>query len=209
MVAFFCQWGCPLALRVDNGEPFGSTRPSTTSELALCLIAFGVEVRANTPASPQQNGKVERQQGTSMRWAEVLQCKTLQEAQHKLDEACLIQRELYPVTRLKSKTRKVTFPQLYQNQRTWNPADFKPQRTYDFLAKKQYVRKVSSNCQITHFGHKARIGSQYKGQSVCLKFNPFTLLWEVFAANGIFIKNLDADYLAPHRIKNMTVYSKN
>jgi hypothetical protein len=198
-----------LALRVDNGEPFGSTRPSTTSELALCLIALGVEVRANSPASPQQNGKVERQQGTSMRWAEVLQCKTLEEAQRKLDEACIIQREQYPVTRLKSKTRKDAFPELYQNQRTWNPTDFKPQRTYDFLAKKQYVRKVSANCQITHFGHKSRIGSQYKGQSVCLKFNPFTLLWEVFAANGNFIKNLDAGYLAPHRIKNMTVYSKN
>jgi hypothetical protein len=209
MAAFFCQWGRPLALRVDNGEPFGSTRPSTTSELALCLIALGVEVRANSPGSPQQNGKVERQQGTSMRWAGVLQCKTLQEAQRKLDEACLIQRELYPVTRLKSKTRQEAFPELYQNQRTWNPTDFNPQRTYDFLAKKQYVRKVSANCQITHFGHKARIGSQYKGQSVCLKFNPFTLLWEVFATNGKFIKNLHAHYLAPHRIKNMTVYSKN
>lgn len=209
MATFFCQWGRPLTLRVDNGEPFGSTRPSTTSELALCLIAFGVEVRANSPASPQQNGKVERQQGTSMRWAEVLQCKTLEEAQRKLDEACFIQREQYPVTRLKGKTRKEAFPELYQNQRTWNPADFKPQRTYDFLGKKQYVRKVSANCQITHFGHKARIGSQYTGQSVCLTFNPFTLLWEVFAANGKFIKNLDADYLAPHKIKNMTVYSKN
>lgn len=194
---------------MDNGEPFGSTRPSTTSELALCLIALGVEVRANSPASPQQNGKVERQQGTSMRWAEVLKCKTLEEAQRKLDEACLVQREQYPVSRLKGKTRKDVFPELYQNQRTWNPADFNPQRTYDFLAKKQYVRKVSANCQITHFGHKARIGSQYRGQSVCLRLNPFTLLWEVFAANGKFIKNLDATYLGSHRIKNMTVFSKN
>ncbi|HPI08070.1 MAG TPA: hypothetical protein PLM41_16880 [Saprospiraceae bacterium] len=209
MATFFCKWGRPLALRVDNGEPFGSTRPSTTSELALCLIAFGVEVRANRPASPQQNGKVERQQGTSMRWAEVLQCKTLEEAQIKLDEACLIQREQYPVTRLKGKTRKEAFPQIYQNQRTWTPADFEPQRTYDFIAKKQYVRKVSANCQITHFGHKSRIGSQYAGQSVCLKLNPFTLAWEVFAANGKFIKAIQAPYLASHRINNMTVYSKN
>lgn len=209
MTAFFRQWGRPLALRVDNGEPFGSTRPSTTSELALCLIAFGVEVRANSPACPQQNGKVERQQGTSMRWAEVLQCKTLEEAQHKLDEVCLIQREQYPVTRLNNKTRKDAFPELYHNHRAWNPADFKPQRTYDFLAKKQYIRKVSANCQITHFGHKSRIGAQYTGQAVCLKFNSFTLAWEVFAANGKFIKTLDAAYLHSQRIRNMTVYSKN
>lgn len=144
-----------------------------------------------------------------MRWAEVLKCKTLEEAQRKLDEACLIQREQYPVTRLKGKTRKEAFPELCQNQRVWDPADFNPQRTYNFLAKKQYVRKVSSNCQITHFGHKARIGSPFKGQPVCLKFNPFTLLWEVFEANGKFIKNLGAAYLDSHRIKNMTVFSKN
>lgn len=198
-----------MRLRVDNGEPFGSTRPSITSELALCLIAYGVQVHTNRPANPQQNGKVERQQGTSMRWAEILRCKSLQEAQRKLDEACLIQREQYPVTRLMNKTRKETFPELYQNHRKWNEQYFDAQRTYDFLAKKQFVRKISANGQVTHFGHKARIGSHYKGQSVCLKFNPFLLVWEVFAANGKFIKTLQAPYLAPHRIKNMTVYSKN
>lgn len=194
---------------MDNGEPFGSPRPSTTSELALCLTAFGVAVRSNPPASPQQNGKVERQQGTSMRWAEVLKCQTVEEAQQKLDEACRIQREQYPVTRLKGKTRKEAFPELFQNPRAWNPSDFDPQRTYDLLGKKQYVRKVSSNGQTTHFGHKSTIGSEYKGQSVCLKLDPFTLKWEVFAANGKFIKHLDAPYLSASRVKNMTVYSMN
>jgi len=53
------------------------------------------------------------------------------------------------------------------------------------------------------------VGAQVKGQSVCLKFDAFMLQWEVYAANGQFIKSLQAPYLAPSRIKNMTVYSKN
>lgn len=91
----------------------------------------------------------------------------------------------------------------------WDPSDFDPQRVYDFLSKKQYVRKVSGNAQVTHFGHKHRIGAEFTGQHVCLKFDAFTLKWLVYAANGKFIKTLEAPYLSASRIKNMTVYSKN
>ncbi len=99
----FQQWGCPQKLRVDNGEPFGSPQTSTTSELAFCLLAFGIRVKTNRPAVPQDNSKVERLQGTSKRWSEVLQAQTLDEAQLKLDQAILIQREQYPVRRFRGK----------------------------------------------------------------------------------------------------------
>lgn len=205
----FSRWGCPQYLRVDNGAPFGSPKSSTTSALALCLLAYGIRVVANAPAQPQQNGKVERQQGTSARWAEVKQSKSLEEATRKTQQAVLIQREQYPVSRLKGQTRLQKFPELASIQRPWQHMTFEVQRVYDFLAQKQYVRKVSKNAQITHFSHKMRIGTAYCGQSICLKFNAFTLHWEVYAANGDFIKCSPAEYLQPERIKNMTVYSKN
>lgn len=205
----FCKWGCPKCLRIDNGQPLASPEPSTTSALALCLIAYGIRVHTNRPGVPQQNAKVERQQGTSMRWAEVKQCQTLQEAQNKINQAVIIQRQLYPVSRLKGQTRVQVFPQLLEKQHPWENATFDAQRVYDFLAQKQYVRKVSSNGQITHFAHKPRIGAAYQGQTVCLKFNPFTLNWEVYAPNGDFIKSIQAEYLAANKIKNMTVFSKN
>ncbi len=205
----FCKWGCPKSLRVDNGQPLASTEPSATSALALCLIAYGIAVHTNRPGMPQENGKVERQQGTSMRWAEVKRCQTLREAQDKVNEAVVIQREQYPVSRLKGQTRLQAFPQLLEKQRPWQEATFDEQRVYDFLAQKQFMRKVSTSGQITHFMHKPQIAPAYKGQTVCLKFNAFTLNWEVYAANGDFIKCVKADYLCADRIKNMTVYSKN
>lgn len=205
----FHRWGCPKRLRVDNGEPLASPKHSTTSALALCLLAYGISVQTNRPGVPQQNGKVERQQGTSMRWAEVKRCATLQEAEQKVKQAVIIQREQYPVSRLKGKTRLQTFPELLQKQRHWEQAIFDAQRVYDFLAQKQYMRKVSMNGQITHFAHKLRIGTAYCGQAVCLKFNSFTMHWQAYAANGEFIKSIPADYLSADRIKNMTVYSKN
>lgn len=209
LMPIFQQWGCPQKLRVDNGEPFGSPQTSTTSELAFCLLAFGIRVKTNRPAVPQDNSKVERLQGTSKRWSEVLQAQTLDEAQLKLDQAILIQREQYPVSRFRGKTRLQMFPELNEKVKTWTPDEFEPQRVYDFLATKQYVRKVSAAGQVTHFGHKHTVGAQSKNQSVCLKLNPFMLQWEVYAANGQFLKSLEAQYLAPSRIKNMTVYSKN
>ena len=83
------------------------------------------------------------------------------------------------------------------------------QRVYDFLAQKQLMRKVSTNGQITLFMHKPQIAAAHKGQTVCRKFNTFTLKWEVYANNGDFIKSIKADYLSADRIKNMTVYSMN
>lgn len=209
LVGAFCKWGCPKRLRVDNGEPLASPLPSTTSAFALCMIAYGITVHTNRPGVPQENGKVERQQGTSMRWAEIKKCQTLQEAQEKLNQAIIIQREQYPVSRLKGQTRVQAFPQLLEKQRNWEQTTFDAQRVYEFLAQKQYVRKVSRSGQITHFNHQPHISSDYKGQSICLKFNSFTLKWEIYSANGDFIKSINAEYLSAERIKNMTVYSKN
>lgn len=209
MIVFFKKWGKPQALRIDNGEPFGSPEPSSTSALALCLIAYGINVHTNKPHSPQQNGKVERQQGTSIRWSEVEKCDNMTIAQEHLDEACAIQRERYPVSRLKGKTRLQVFPELLDKQRPWLPKDFDTQRVYEFIAKKQYVRKVSSNGQITHFSQKLFVGLAYKAQYVSLKLNPFVVSWEVNTANGQYIRSIKASNLSKLKIKNLTVFSKN
>ena len=67
------------------------------------------------------------------------------------------------------KMRKAVFEQLYDILRPWNEQDFDAKRVYDFLKIKKYVRKVSSNKQITHFGHHSHIGTTYKGQYVSLR----------------------------------------
>src|SRR5262249_53568051 len=65
----FAHWGRPEALRVDNGSPWGS-RGDLPTDLVLWLAGLAVAVRANPPRRPQDNGVVERSQGTGKRWAE-------------------------------------------------------------------------------------------------------------------------------------------
>lgn len=212
----FQKWGKPKAVRVDNGEPFGSSEPSTTTPLALWLIGYGIHVIWNKPACPQQNGKVERNQSTSRRWSEIMSCIDMARGQKQLDDAAKIQRDEFPVSRLKSKTREQVFPLIYNQNRPWDANDFNPIRVYDFLKLKKYVRKVSSNGQITHFGQKPTIGDLYKGQYVSVKLE-ITLQeqrdpiieWVVKDVQNKVIRKVSAAHLKKQKLLDLTVMSKN
>jgi len=208
-IEVFTKWGCPKALRVDNGEPFGSPEPSTTPALALWMIGHQVKMTWNKPGCPQQNGVVERMQRTSAAWAEIKKCTSIEQVQKRLDQAALIQREQYPVSRLQGKTRFEAFPQVKQIFRPCNNQQFKPQLVYDFLGQKVFTRKSSNAGQITHMGHRINLGAKNKKLAVSLKLNPKTVVWEIFNPNGLCIKQEPADYLKPKRILNLSVFSKN
>jgi transposase InsO family protein len=65
----FARWGRPQRLRVDNGAPWG-TRGDLPTDLQLWLLGMGMAISANPPHRPQDNGVVERSQGTGKRWGE-------------------------------------------------------------------------------------------------------------------------------------------
>src|SRR5688500_11212947 len=69
----FADWGLPGLLRVDNGHPWGS-KGDLPTDLALWLIGLGVDLWWNPPRRPQDNGVVERSQGTGKRWGEPHTC---------------------------------------------------------------------------------------------------------------------------------------
>src|SRR5579863_4810664 len=91
----FARWGRPALMRVDNGIPWGSWGDLPT-DLALWLIGLSVEVDWNPPRRPQDNGVVERSQGTAKRWTEPGTCAKPSELQQRLDEMDRIQRQEYP-----------------------------------------------------------------------------------------------------------------
>lgn len=62
--AAFREFGLPLAIRSDNGPPFGSTGCGGLSWLGVQLIKAGVLPDHTDPASPQQNGRLERMHRT-------------------------------------------------------------------------------------------------------------------------------------------------
>lgn len=205
----FCTWGKPKALRLDNGEPLGSPEPSTTSALALWLIAHAIKVIYNKPRSPKQNAQVEKMQDTSSRWAEVKNCKDLKQVQLRLKQAALIQRQRYVVTRLDNQTRLQVYPEITRVCRPWAEQEFHPERVYQFLAGKIYTRKASSQGQITHMAHRINLGAAHKNLAVTLQLDAQTQQWNIFHPNGQKIKTVPASYLTAERILNLSVYSKN
>ena len=91
----FTSWGLPERVRVDNGTPWGSTGDFPTA-LSLWLIGLGITMHWNTARRPQENGVVERSQGTSNRWCEPWTCATPEELQWRLERMDRLHRESYP-----------------------------------------------------------------------------------------------------------------
>ena len=58
--AAFREFGLPKAVRSDNGPPFASTGAGGLSALSVRLVKAGVIPERIAPASPQQNGRLER-----------------------------------------------------------------------------------------------------------------------------------------------------
>jgi transposase-like protein len=56
----FRERGLPATVRHDNGGPFASTGIAGLSRLGVRFLRLGIHVERTTPASPAQNGKLER-----------------------------------------------------------------------------------------------------------------------------------------------------
>ena len=62
--AAFQTYGLPLAIRCDNGSPFGSRGPGGLTKLSAWWLKLGIEPHFIHPASPQENGRHERMHRT-------------------------------------------------------------------------------------------------------------------------------------------------
>jgi putative transposase len=58
--ACFMRYGLPVAMRADNGAPFGSRGPRGLSRLSVWWLKLGIEVEFSRPARPQDNGAHEQ-----------------------------------------------------------------------------------------------------------------------------------------------------
>jgi transposase InsO family protein len=60
----FREHGLPLAIRCDNGAPFGGVGACGLTRLSAWWLRLGIELRFIHPASPQENGRHERMHRT-------------------------------------------------------------------------------------------------------------------------------------------------
>jgi transposase InsO family protein len=198
------RWGFIPVFRADNGSPFGDPSRQALSPLNLHLIALGIRIKLNPPRSPVKNAKVERNQGTTARWADPINCADYLELQINLNQSVLDQRENYPTRTCQGKTRAEQYPELFQNPKRFHPDDFDCQRTYQQLQKGTWERKVSAQGVASLFAQNYQVGFKYRGTSVTATFDSQHLDWVFKNRRGEILKKCSAENLCAERILNFS-----
>lgn len=197
------RWGVIGSFRADNGAPFGDPSRKALSMLHLCLRAYGIHVKLNPPRQPRKNAKVERNQGTTCRWADPKSCKDYLDFQTQLNDAVVNQREVFKTRVCGGKTRAECFPGLFSNPNTFNVDGFFPHLAYEHLAKGCWNRKVSKDGVTRMFSQNYQVGRPHRNQHVSFTFDPTDIQWVVKDRNGNLIKTFLAENLCPDNIRNL------
>jgi hypothetical protein len=202
----FLLWGLPGLLRVDNGSPWGS-KGDLPTDLALWLIGLGVPVWWNDPRRPQQNGVVERSQGTGQRWGEPQTAADAAELQQRLDRADEDQRRYYPYREKKS--RMEWFAGLAHSGRVYSPE--RQSSLWDWgrvaahLGEYCVGRKVDQKGQISVYNRNHYLGVKHRQRLVQLLCDGERCQWVVADEHGQILKEFAADELRAERILALEV----
>jgi hypothetical protein len=81
----FREHGLPLAIRCDNGSPFGSRAAGGLTKLSAWWIKLGIAPHFIHPASPQENGRHERMHRTLKAQTSTPAAKNASEQQARFD----------------------------------------------------------------------------------------------------------------------------
>lgn len=185
--------------------PLGDPQRKSIPELSLWILAKNVEVIFNRPRQPTDNAKVERMQRTTKDWAAIDQAENLDDLEQRLEKAILVQREKFAVSRLQNRTRLEAHPTLLANGRHYDEHYFKVGKAYQRLADCSFVRKVSTNGQVSIYAQKYFIPRRYKSTFVHVKFDPKKVEWNLYDEHNKFITQLQATNLKAENIRNLSV----
>jgi hypothetical protein len=205
----FARWGMPSRLRVDNGTPWGSVGDLPT-DLALWLLGLGVEPSANPPRRPQENGVVERSQGTGKRWAEPGACANASELQQRLQEMDVIQREEYPS--LAGRSRLAVYPELKHSgraySRSWERTHWSLDLVLTHLVGYVVPRKVDKSGTVSLYNRNHYVGKLHAGKMVFVTLDPLRREWIFSDDNGHQLRAQPAEQISRQRIQTLTVTSR-
>lgn len=202
----FTRWGRPECLRVDNGAPWGSSGDLPT-DLELWLKGVAVDLECNPPRSPQDNGIVERSQGTAKQWGEPGQCDTPEGFQERLDLMDMIQREEYPS--LGGRSRLEVYPALAHSGRPYTPAWEETEWSFEaaaaHLAGYAARRLVSRSGKISVYNKNYHVGIIHSNKVVYLTFDPETIEWVVSDAEGRQLSRKPSEVISRENILALRV----
>jgi hypothetical protein len=196
----------PLRFRVDNGTPWGSSS-DLPPELALWLIGLGIEMLWNRPRRPQDNGVVERSQGTGKRWAAPRRCGSAEEVQQRLQELDAIQREDYPSRDGRSRTE--VYPQLAHSGRRYSPEGeerlWSLERVLTHLAGCAVPRRVDSSGKVSLYNRNYYVGALHKGKELYVQFDPQQREWLFADSEGRQLRRQSALEISRENIVGLRV----
>jgi transposase InsO family protein len=201
----FGRWGRPKALRVDNGNPWGSTS-GLPSGLSLWAAGLGVDVYWNHPYRPQQNGVVESTQGTTQRWVEPGQCADFAQLCRRVAEEDRIQREVYPA--IDGRSRRAAYPSLLNSGRgyglSWEKYGWDMQAALALLADYQVRRKVSKYGQVTLYNRHIYVGEAYGGSEVDVRLDAPSVQWVITDLRGQQIRRQPAAGFTEESVRDLS-----
>jgi hypothetical protein len=191
---------------VDNGAPWG-TRGDLPTDLELWLLGAAVGVDPNPPRRPQDNGVVERAQGTGKRWGEPWTCDSSEELQRRLEGWDEIQRREYPS--IDGRSRWAAFPGLVHSGRPytpeWEEVHWSLARVAAALAGYAVRRRVDSSGTISLYNRRHYIGTIHRKKGVYVMFDPETYEWVVADHEGRRLSRQPATHINCEDIMNLTV----
>jgi transposase InsO family protein len=202
----FRRWGRPQRLRVDNGIPWGSMGDLPT-ELTLWLLGLDIDITFNPPRRPQDNGVIERSQGTGKRWAEPGTCANAAELQRRLQEMDVIQREEY--RSLQGRSRLAVYPELKHSgrvySRPWERQHWRLDLVWEHLAGYAVPRQVDSSGSVSVYNKTHYVGKRYSGKTVYVWVDPLRGEWLFRDAQGNQVRTQPAEQLCRERIVTLMV----
>ena len=200
------RWGLTGRFRVDNGWPWGS-RGEYPTELSLWLIGLGVAMHWNNPRRPEENGVVERSQGTSARWCEPWTCQSPGELQVRLERMDRLYREVYPYRERRS--RLEVFPALVHSGRPYDRASettlWKWSRVAEHLASIVALRRVDQSGRVSLYNRGHYVGRLHQGKDVYVMYDPDHNDWVFAARDGRQLNRRPADQLSPESVMSLNV----
>jgi hypothetical protein len=202
----FQRWGLPQRFRVDNGVPWGSSG-DLPPDLALWLLGIDVGVAHNPPRRPQDNGVVERSQGTGKKWAEPGTCASAKELQERLREMDLIQRAEYPS--MQGRSRLEAYPELQHSgrpySRAWEREHWSLDRVLGGLAEYVVPRKVDKSGTVSLYNSNHYVGKLHVGKLIYVLLDPQRCEWIFADDKGLQLRAQPAEQLVRERIETLTV----
>jgi hypothetical protein len=202
----FERWGRPKVLRVDNGNPWG-TSSGLPSALSLWAAGLGIDMYWNDPYRPQQNGVVESTQGTTQRWVEPSQCANFADLCARVVEEDRIQREVYPA--IDGQSRMAAYPFLINSgrgyTRSWEEYAWDWQAALALLASYQVSRKVGKSGQVWLYSRTIEVGDAYAGSEVEVQLHVPSVQWVISDLQGQEIRRRPAVGLTEEAVRSLAV----